>query len=52
VEVQLLHEMHSMGIDGVHADVEDSRHFLVRLAFSEQLKNFLLAFGEQLVGVL
>src|SRR5208282_1201804 len=43
VDVELLHEMLAMLLDGLHADAEFRRGFLVGLAFSDELEHFHLA---------
>src|SRR5512138_1485331 len=43
VDVQLLHEMFAMLLDGLDADAEFGRSLLVGLAFGDQLEHFHLA---------
>src|SRR5208282_5977697 len=51
VDVELLHEMLAMLLDGLDADAEFRRGFLVGLALSDQLQHFHLA-RSQLGGFL
>src|ERR1035441_4952081 len=42
VDVELLHEMFAMLLDGLDADAKLVRRFLVRLPFGDQLQHFHL----------
>src|SRR5580692_8481755 len=46
MDVELLHEMFAMLLDGLDADAEFDRRFLVGLAFGDELQHFHLARGQ------
>jgi hypothetical protein len=50
VEVELEHDVGTMGFGGVDADVEESGDFLVAFAFGEELEDFTLARSEAGAG--
>jgi hypothetical protein len=43
MQIQLLHNLPAVRIDGINAEVQLGRDFLVRLAFGDQLEHFPLA---------
>src|SRR5271169_3559896 len=43
VKSHLHHDVGAMGLGGVDTDAEDDRHFLIALAFGEELKDFTLS---------
>src|SRR5262245_6910793 len=47
VQLELLQDVLAVRIDRADADVEQRSHFLVRLAFGDQLQHLPLAVGEQ-----
>src|SRR5689334_7113935 len=51
VEIEFLHDMRAMRFHGAWADVQQRRDLLVRLGFSDQLKDFALALGEDFESI-
>src|SRR5579884_1280907 len=52
VQIQLLHQMRAVCLDGIGTDIEKGCDVLVRLTLGQQLKNLTLALTQQFVGVL
>ena len=40
VQIEFLHQMHSMGFDGIRADLEQRGYFFIGVPFGQQLKHF------------
>ena len=51
VQIELLHQVRAMRLYGREAQLQDRRDFLVRAPLGEQLEDFLLAIGEQVIRV-
>src|SRR5688572_19712884 len=52
VQIQLLHDAGAMGFHGVWRKIQDGGYFFIRLPFGQQLKDFFLAVGKQVIGIL
>jgi hypothetical protein len=51
VEVELLHDVFTVGHRGLHADVQELGHLLVAVAFGDEFQDLLLSVGERFVRV-
>src|SRR6516165_5343631 len=51
VQVEFLENVAAVGLDGIGADVEDGGYFFVGLSFRDQLKNFALSNGKQVIAI-
>lgn len=52
MKAELLHEIGAMRFHRVGAEIQNTRDFLVGFPLRDQLQHFLLAFCQQIVGVL
>src|SRR5689334_10475541 len=52
VQIQLMHEVHTVGLDSVGADIENGGRFFIGSSFGEQLQDLPFAFSQKVVGVL